>query len=121
MILTADEFVDIRAAQRTFEGAYIRTALGQFTIALVVLRYFSQDFYHIGSLFAAHGFMILIVSFLRRHTNNKQFFSQDENRTLTNGSNIKFFQTSGNVVLILSSVSFIAYAGLIALTMKLSD
>lgn len=35
MVLTEGELVEIRAAQRTFEGAYIRTALGQFSFALV--------------------------------------------------------------------------------------
>ena len=32
------ELVEIRAAQRTFEGAYIRTALGQFSFSLVILK-----------------------------------------------------------------------------------
>lgn len=34
----ADRLVEIRAAQRTFEGAYVRTALSQFSFALVVLK-----------------------------------------------------------------------------------
>lgn len=36
--LSAQELVEIRAAQRTFEGAYVRTSLGQFSFALVVLK-----------------------------------------------------------------------------------
>ncbi|TKA66237.1 hypothetical protein B0A49_07085, partial [Cryomyces minteri] len=35
VVLSPQELVEIRAAQRTFEGAYIRTALGQFSFALV--------------------------------------------------------------------------------------
>jgi len=34
VVLTNDELVEMRAAQRTFEGAYIRTALGQFSFSL---------------------------------------------------------------------------------------
>ena len=30
--------MEIRAAQRTFEGAYVRTALGQFSFSLVILK-----------------------------------------------------------------------------------
>merc|ERR1711964_334167 len=45
VVLTAQELVEIRAAQRTFEGAYIRTALGQFSFALVVLKIFTAEFY----------------------------------------------------------------------------
>ncbi|TAQ84847.1 hypothetical protein B7494_g6839 [Chlorociboria aeruginascens] len=53
--------VEIRAAQRTFEGAYIRTALGQFSFALVVLKIFTSEFYSIGALFATYGAGVLLV------------------------------------------------------------
>jgi hypothetical protein len=80
--LTSDELIEIRAAQRTFEGlleasfaslrlwlslssgAYIRTALGQFSFALVVLKIFTSEFYSIGALFAAYGIGILCSVFL---------------------------------------------------------
>lgn len=52
VILTPSELVEIRAAQRTFEGAYIRTSLGQFSFALVVLKIFTSEFYSIGMLAA---------------------------------------------------------------------
>lgn len=48
VVLTPSELVEIRAAQRTFEGAYIRTSLGQFSFALVVLKIFTSEFYSIG-------------------------------------------------------------------------
>lgn len=48
IILTPGELVEIRAAQRTFEGAYIRTSLSQFSFALVVLKIFTSEFYSIG-------------------------------------------------------------------------
>ncbi|KAF3355507.1 hypothetical protein VdG1_06919 [Verticillium dahliae VDG1] len=53
VVLTSDELpnhvrpararrlVEIRAAQRTFEGAYMRTALGQFSFALIILKIFT--------------------------------------------------------------------------------
>ena len=53
VVLTAQELTEIRAAQRTFEGAYIRTALGQFSFALVVLKIFTSEFYGIGALFVS--------------------------------------------------------------------
>ena len=48
VILSPQELVEIRAAQRTFEGAYIRTSLGQFSFSLVVLKIFTAEFYSIG-------------------------------------------------------------------------
>lgn len=47
--------VEIRAAQRTFEGAYIRTALSQFSFSLIVLKIFTAEFYGVGALFAVYG------------------------------------------------------------------
>jgi len=67
VVLTDDELVEIRAAQRTFEGAYVRTALGQFSFALVVLKIFTSEFYSIGALFAIYGTGILLASLFRRH------------------------------------------------------
>ena len=66
VILTPAEMVEIRAAQRTFEGAYIRTAIGQFSFALVVLKIFTAEFYSIGALFAVYGAGILFISLFRR-------------------------------------------------------
>jgi len=47
-VLSPQELVEIRAAQRTFEGAYIRTSLSQFSFALIVLKIFTSEFYSIG-------------------------------------------------------------------------
>lgn len=66
VILTPAEMVEIRAAQRTFEGAYVRTAIGQFSFALIVLKIFTAEFYSIGALFAVYGAGILFISLFRR-------------------------------------------------------
>lgn len=76
VILTPQELVEIRAAQRTFEGAYIRTSLSQFSFALVVLKIFTSEFYSIGALFAVYGAGVLGVGAFRRMQGNRQFFSE---------------------------------------------
>lgn len=78
----------MRAAQRTFEGAYTRTALGQFSFALVVLKIFSHEFYPIGAVFAVFGCLVMGAAALRRSSGNRQFFEMGEGRR---------FRTSGNV------------------------
>ncbi|KAI0263665.1 hypothetical protein BGY98DRAFT_1092125 [Russula aff. rugulosa BPL654] len=40
-----DELVELRAHQRTYNGAYVRTALGILGFALAVLRLFDRKFY----------------------------------------------------------------------------
>lgn len=114
--LTSDEIVEVRAAQRTFEGAYVRTALSQFSFALVVLKIFSREFYSIGALFAVYGTGVLIIGLFRRQQGNKQFFSE----VGEDGVHRHKFRTSGNAVVVLTVLSIAAYAVLIALTLKLS-
>ena len=110
-VLTTAELVEIRAAQRTFEGAYMRTALGQFTFALVVLKIFTSDFYPVGALFAVYGALVLATSLYRRRHGNRQFFADD--------AGAKRFRTSGNVVSALTVLSMAAYVCLLVLTMRL--
>ncbi|KAI6250537.1 hypothetical protein HI914_01882 [Erysiphe necator] len=109
--------VEIRAAQRTFEGAYIRTALGQFTFALAILKIFSTEFYSIGVVYAIYGVSLLVVGLYRRHDSNRHIFqagNQDNQQD-------NVFRTGGNAVIYLTGVSIITYISLIILTMRLSD
>ncbi|KAF4214301.1 hypothetical protein CNMCM8980_000004 [Aspergillus fumigatiaffinis] len=113
--LTSDEIVEVRAAQRTFEGAYVRTALSQFSFALVVLKIFTSEFYSTGALFAIYGTGVLIIGLFRRQQGNRQFFSE----VGEDGVHRYKFKTSGNAVLVLTALSLAAYATLIALTVRL--
>ncbi|KIK66234.1 hypothetical protein GYMLUDRAFT_239220 [Collybiopsis luxurians FD-317 M1] len=64
-----NELVEIRARQRTFYGAYFRTALGNLGYALTILRLFDSRFYKIGLLFTILGALLFVLSFLRdRHS-----------------------------------------------------
>lgn len=138
-MLTPQELVEIRAAQRTFEGAYIRTSLSQFSFALVVLKIFTSEFYSIGTvfspisafitreqtgadeglllgaLFAVYGAGVLAVSAFRRMQSNRQFF----NAVGEDGLSRRRFRTSGNVVVILTGLSVAAYVTLLVLTLRL--
>ncbi|GAD97819.1 conserved hypothetical protein [Paecilomyces variotii No. 5] len=115
-ILTPDEIVEVRAAQRTFEGAYIRTALSQFSFALIILKIFTAEFYSIGALFAVYGAGVLIIGLFRRQQGNRQFFSE----VGEDGLHRNKFRTSGNAVVVLTALSIAAYICLIALTVTLS-
>lgn len=64
--LPRDQKLDVRATQRTFEGAYIRTALGQLSFALIILKIFSREFLPIGTVFTIQGFVILVIGLYRR-------------------------------------------------------
>jgi hypothetical protein len=115
MMVAPFRLVEIRAAQRTFEGAYVRTALSQFSFALVVLKIFTAEFYSIGALFAVYGAGVILASLYRRWVGNRQFFSEIGE----DGLNRKKFRTSGNAVLVLTALSMAAYGSLLALTIRL--
>ncbi|KAF7503795.1 hypothetical protein GJ744_003287 [Endocarpon pusillum] len=142
-LLSDNELVELRATQRTFEGAYIRTSLSQFSFALVVLKIFTAEFYSIGALFAVYGAGVLAVGCYRRREGNRQFFvvikeerkrghdddgvgvlgehreeHQGESGTLQTENR---FRTSGNVVVVLTILSVMAYATLLVLTLRLGD
>ncbi|KAI9815789.1 MAG: hypothetical protein M1827_002185 [Pycnora praestabilis] len=127
VVLTPQELVEVRAGQRTFEGAYVRTALSQFSFALVVLKIFTSEFYSIGALFAVYGAGVLLISLFRRQQGNKQFFTEIE--VDVDGEGVagegaggverKRFRTSGNVVVVLTVLSIVAYSTLLGLTLRL--
>lgn len=48
--LSQQDLLDYRAVQRTFDGAYARTALGQLCYAIVILRLFQPKFFYVGKL-----------------------------------------------------------------------
>ncbi|KAJ7699338.1 hypothetical protein B0H17DRAFT_1049491 [Mycena rosella] len=63
------ELVELRARQRTFHGAYSRTALSNLGYSLTILRLFDPRFYRIGLLFAVLGASLYVLAFLRsRHS-----------------------------------------------------
>ncbi|RMJ19048.1 hypothetical protein BHE90_014337 [Fusarium euwallaceae] len=115
VVLTTQELVEIRAAQRTFEGAYVRTALGQFSFALIILKIFTSEFYAIGALFAVYGVAVMLVAIYRRYEGNHQFFNSES----PDGTLKRKFRTSGNSVLLLTVLSLSAYVTLMVLTWRL--
>ncbi|KAF8446483.1 hypothetical protein BGX38DRAFT_660305 [Terfezia claveryi] len=121
--LTQDELVEIRALQRTFEGAYIRTALSQFSFALLVLKIFTHEFYSIGALYAGFGMCVFAVSVLRRREGNQQFFVEVEKEEVSGEaerrSGKRRFRTSGNVVCVVTVLSLCAYVSLLVLLLRL--
>jgi hypothetical protein len=68
-----------------------------------------------GALFAVYGAGILAVSAFRRMQGNRQFFSEIGD----DGLSRKRFRTSGNVVVVLTCLSVVAYITLLVLTLKL--
>ena len=56
MAVDVHELVELRARQRTFHGAYSRTALGGLGYGLIILRLFDRRFYRSESFLGANPF-----------------------------------------------------------------
>ena len=93
----------------------MRTALSQFSFALIILKIFTSEFYAIGALFAVYGSAVMLCAVYRRYEGNRQFFST----TGHDGEKLKRFRTSGNSVLLLTCLSMGAYITLLVLTWQL--
>jgi hypothetical protein len=92
----------------------MRTALGQFSFSLVILKIFTAEFYAIGALFAIYGAAVLLVATYRRYEGHRQFFTVESHGHLQGK-----FRTSGDTVTLLTLLSLCAYAILLVLTWRL--
>ncbi|KAJ9164918.1 hypothetical protein NKR19_g961 [Coniochaeta hoffmannii] len=132
VVLTSEELVEVRAAQRTFEGAYMRTALSQFSLSLIILKIFTSEFYSVGALFAVYGAAVMLVAAYRRYEGNRQFFDDEvteeesyaeaDGRTRSVRRSVvvkKKFRTSGNAVGLLVVLSLGAYITLMVLVWQI--
>jgi len=122
------ELVEIRARQRTFEGAYARTALGNLGYSLTVLKLFDRRFYKIGLSYAVLAGLLFIVSILRsRHSQHDFSDSYREETTSaikTKGQTGKRifgrpFVTAGWIVVLVTAVVLSVEIALLVLILKL--
>jgi len=84
-----DELVELRAHQRTYNGAYARTALGILGYALTVLRLFDRKFYRIGLLYAALAFLLSVCAFIRARHSRHDYADRDDAGDTTDTSVIR--------------------------------
>ena len=64
-VITLSELTDLRAMQRTFELAYLRTSLGEFCFACLVLKLFSSKFQFIGLIYTVLCLGISVAAYWR--------------------------------------------------------
>ncbi|ORY76571.1 hypothetical protein BCR35DRAFT_121147 [Leucosporidium creatinivorum] len=83
-----DELVELRARQRTFDGAYVRTALGNFGYALLILKVFNKEFARIGLLYVILAVLLLLISY-RRSRRSDHDFSGELGGFLTLGGRVR--------------------------------
>ncbi|KAI8600637.1 hypothetical protein EDD21DRAFT_415653 [Dissophora ornata] len=105
--ITEEELVEIRARERTFDGAYWRTAMKSFSMGMIIIRLFTSAFYKIGIIFVVFGMAMLGISVLRRKASGDVFDQR------------KAFETSGFWVMFTTFITTVTYALMFWLIMSL--
>lgn len=127
--LTKAQKLDIRAHQRTYQGAYIRTCIGCLSFSLLVMKLFSKEFMSIGLVFQIYSLFICVIGYSRASNMDLYFInfgSEDwykdylpvDNATIDGHvaiDNKYYFKTSGNYVLWLSLITGCCYIVLFVL------
>ncbi|KAF8257838.1 hypothetical protein EI94DRAFT_1670315 [Lactarius quietus] len=127
-----NQLVELRARQRTFDGAYTRTALGILGYALTVLRLFDRRFYHIGLLYTLLAVFLGVCSFIRARHSRHDF--ADNHRDGNDSAPLlaiptagqehaqsfgRPFVTAGRIVALVSCVVTATELALLALVLRL--
>ncbi|KAJ2891196.1 hypothetical protein IWW38_003727 [Coemansia aciculifera] len=106
---TPEELLEMRARERTFDGAYWRTSVGLFGAALVILRVFGMAFFPVGMVFLVLGVGFLAIGLARR----RSLIARDTH------ARAPLFVTSGGTVLLSGAMCLSAYAVLLVLLWRL--
>ncbi|KAJ2391093.1 hypothetical protein GGI23_005491 [Coemansia sp. RSA 2559] len=99
------ELVEVRARERTFDGAYWRTSIGLFGASLIILRVFGLEFFPVGIVFLVLGLGFLAIGLVRRHKLLGCTPFADE----------PVFVTSGGTVVLSAAMCILAYIVLLVL------
>ncbi|KIM23588.1 hypothetical protein M408DRAFT_27804 [Serendipita vermifera MAFF 305830] len=70
------ELVELRARQRTLEGAYMRSTLLLLGSAVLIIKLFDARFYNIGIMFGVLAVLISVLAWFRRRHLNRDFSDQ---------------------------------------------
>ncbi|KAJ2577084.1 hypothetical protein GGH19_001637, partial [Coemansia sp. RSA 1807] len=106
---TAAELLEVRARERTFDGAYWRTSVGLFGASLVILRIFGLAFFPVGLVFLALGLGFLGIGLVRR----RRLLNHDTH------AHSPTFVTSGGTVVLSSAMCITAYTVLLVLLVRI--
>ncbi|KAH8092190.1 hypothetical protein BXZ70DRAFT_1001858 [Cristinia sonorae] len=71
-----NELVEIRARERTFDGAYGRTATGCLSFAVTVLRLFDRRLFKIGIVYVVLAVMLYTFAYFRQRHPRHDFADQ---------------------------------------------
>ncbi|CAH2352691.1 hypothetical protein CLIB1423_07S05336 [[Candida] railenensis] len=102
--------LDVRAHQRTYEGAYTRTAIGALSFSILIIKLFSKEFLPVGAVYTIYGCVLYFFGVFKSASVDV-FYNPDKDMVL--------YKTGGDSVLLLTVVSLVSYLALLVLVWRM--
>jgi len=109
-ILSSGHKLDVRAHQRTYEGAYTRSAIGCLSFSILIIKLFSKEFLPIGIVYTIYGSLLYFIG-LSKAPSIDIYYNPDKD--------MEMYKTCGNTVLLLTVISLVSYLVLLVLILRL--
>lgn len=101
---------DIRAHQRTYEGAYTRTAVGCLAFSILLIKVFSKEFLPIGTIYTIYGCLLYFLGVVKASRVDMYYNPEKD---------MEMFTTSGDFVVFLTILSLSCYIALLVLILRM--
>lgn len=102
--------LDVRAHQRTYEGAYTRTAILCLSFSIVIIKLFSPEFLPIGTVYTAYGCLLYFIGVIKAGSVDTYYNPE---------KGMEEFKTANDSVLLLTAISLGSYVALLVLVLRL--
>lgn len=102
--------LDVRAHQRTYEGAYTRTAISCLSFSIVMIKLFSSEFLPIGTVYTVYGCLLYFIGVFKAATVDTYYDAEND---------MEEFKTAGDLVLLLTGISLASYVAMLVLVLRL--
>ena len=102
--------LDVRAHQRTYEGAYTRSAVGCLSFSILLLKIFSKEFLPIGTIYSIYGTVLYFFG-VKKGRSVDFFYNPQRDQ--------QYYKTSGDTVLYLTVLSLVCYLALLILVLRM--
>lgn len=109
-ILSSGLKLDVRAHQRTYEGAYTRTAIGALSFSIVIIKLFLKEFLPLGAVYTVYGCLLYFFGVFKSASQDI-YYNPDKDMVL--------FKSGGDSVLLIFCVSFVSYMALLVLVWRM--
>lgn len=102
--------LDVRAHQRTYEGAYTRTAIGALSFAILILKLFSKEFLPVGTVYSIYGSILFFIGVVNMGSLDVYYNPEKD---------MQMYKTGGNTVILLLAISLTCYIVLFILMCRM--